>query len=103
MEVSKKACTRCKEFKSLELFYRQGDRIESVCKDCKKEARKKKKFEEEKIDSPQTETKIIDEAPAATPHTGKPRSYEDLGLTKNEFLEVVEFFKELMRLDQKGK
>lgn len=31
------------------------------------------------------------------------KTYLDYGLTKNEFLEVVEFFKELMRLDQKGR
>jgi hypothetical protein len=30
------------------------------------------------------------------------KTYLDYGLTKNEYLEVVEFFKELMRLDQKG-
>ena len=32
-----------------------------------------------------------------------PKTFEDLGLTRNEFLEVVDFFKELIRLDQKGK
>ena len=33
----------------------------------------------------------------------KPKTYRDLGLTLEEFLEVVDFFRELMRLDQKGK
>jgi hypothetical protein len=33
----------------------------------------------------------------------KPKSYCDLGLTESEFLEVVDFFKELMRLDQRAK
>lgn len=34
---------------------------------------------------------------------GKPKSYRDLGFTDEEFLEIVDFFQELMRLDQKGK
>jgi hypothetical protein len=34
--------------------------------------------------------------------TSKPKSYRDLGLTESEFLEVVDFFKELMRLDQRA-
>jgi hypothetical protein len=31
------------------------------------------------------------------------KTHLDYGLTKNEFLEVVEFFRELIRLDQKGR
>ncbi len=30
------------------------------------------------------------------------KSYRDLGLTEAEFIEVVDFFRELMRLDQRG-
>jgi len=33
----------------------------------------------------------------------KPKSHRDLGFTDEEFLELVDFFQELMRLDQKGK
>lgn len=29
-------------------------------------------------------------------------SYRDLGLTESEFLEIVDFFRELMRLDQRA-
>ena len=32
----------------------------------------------------------------------KPKSYRDLGLTEAEFFEVVDFFKELMRLDRRA-
>jgi hypothetical protein len=32
----------------------------------------------------------------------KPKTYRDLGLTESEFLEAVDFFKELMRLDQRA-
>lgn len=30
------------------------------------------------------------------------KSYRDLGLTESEFLEIVDFFRELMRLDQRA-
>lgn len=33
----------------------------------------------------------------------KPKNHLDLGFTDEEFLELVDFFQELMRLDQKGK
>lgn len=32
----------------------------------------------------------------------KPRSHRDLGLTDEEFREVIDFFRELMRLDQRA-
>ncbi len=35
--------------------------------------------------------------------TSEPKNHRDLGFTDEEFLEIVDFFKELMRLDQKGK
>ena len=31
-----------------------------------------------------------------------PKSYQDLDLTEEEFLELIDFFRELMRLDQRG-
>ena len=34
---------------------------------------------------------------------GKPKNHRDLGFTDEEFLEIVDFFRELVRLDQKGK
>ncbi len=43
MELSKKPCSCCKEFKSLTEFFKQGDRYESKCKTCKKAARGQKK------------------------------------------------------------
>lgn len=41
MNECKRACSRCKEFKSPREFYRQGDRYESLCKTCKRESRKR--------------------------------------------------------------
>ncbi|MBY0314775.1 MAG: hypothetical protein K2Q26_04615 [Bdellovibrionales bacterium] len=35
--------------------------------------------------------------------SSKPKNHRDLGFTDDEFLEIVDFFQELMRLDQKGK
>jgi hypothetical protein len=32
----------------------------------------------------------------------KPKSYRDLGLTESEFLEAIDFFKKLMRLDERA-
>lgn len=103
MESQAKTCSRCKKFKSAELFYKQGDRYESICKDCKKEARKDRSVEPAKEDSASTNETEQPMAAEQVLRKEKPKSYEDLGLTKNEFLEVVEFFKELMRLDQKGR
>ncbi len=103
MEQTRKECTRCKEFKSVNLFYKQGGRYESLCKDCKKHARKgrhQESFEVQKFS--QTSAGYVPVTGEISPK-GKPKTYEDLGLTKNEFMEVVEFFKELMRLDQKGR
>lgn len=37
-----KVCSCCKEFKSLTEFYKQGNRYESKCKECKKSSRKNK-------------------------------------------------------------
>lgn len=39
MQLAGKNCSRCGEFKSLSDFYRQGQRHESLCKECKRKAR----------------------------------------------------------------
>lgn len=39
LESTTKVCSRCKKDKSLNEFYKQKDRYESLCKKCKKEAR----------------------------------------------------------------
>lgn len=42
MEPQGKVCSRCNEFKSASEFYRQGERHESLCKNCKKSSRVKR-------------------------------------------------------------
>lgn len=42
MESTGKVCSCCSEFKSIRDFYRQGNRHESLCKDCKKGSRGKR-------------------------------------------------------------
>lgn len=104
LELTRKQCTQCKEFKSSNLFFKKGDRLESQCKECKKSARTKRSanlFSEDQS--------VRDFAPSEPESAelgsriNNPKTYEDLGLTKSEFLEVVEFFQELIRLDKKGR
>lgn len=45
LNTNGKACSRCNEFKSLDDFYKQGSRHESLCKACKRQAREQKKSE----------------------------------------------------------
>jgi DNA invertase Pin-like site-specific DNA recombinase len=42
LESKGKVCTRCNGFKSASDFYRQGNRHESLCKECKKISREKR-------------------------------------------------------------
>jgi hypothetical protein len=98
--VDGKNCSRCQKFKSVSEFYRQGDRLESVCKVCKQKARverKKNGLQSPSENNGPDEQKSTDELPLPK----NPRSYEDFGLTRTDFLEIVEFFQELMRLDRK--
>jgi hypothetical protein len=43
LEIQGKVCSRCCEFKSIRDFYKQGNRHESLCKDCKRSSRAKQK------------------------------------------------------------
>ena len=100
MKQDGKTCSRCQKFKSAEEFYQQGDRLESRCKQCKHKARSAKR------ESPPISSENSNDETASPPLAGEskgpPQTYEDFGFTKEEFLEIVDFYKELMRLDQKG-
>ena len=52
-QEEKKACSSCKKLKPLSLFYKQGKRLESLCKVCKK----KKEKEEERTKKKRKEPK----------------------------------------------
>jgi hypothetical protein len=83
-------------------FYKQGSRRESICKCCKREVRCSKK-QIANSSKPTALPVALQRDEATRAASQKPRTYEELGFTKEEFLEVVEFFKELLRLDQKGR
>jgi hypothetical protein len=93
VEEHGKSCSVCKKFKSLGEFYKQGDRYESRCKLCKNQTRKKQKTSEPL--SP-----FVQEIISTTDGSG---TCQDLGLSKEEFSEVIDFFQELVRLSRKGK
>ena len=42
MDDGYKACVRCQEHKALGDFYSKGDRVDSRCKDCAKETKRKR-------------------------------------------------------------
>ena len=98
-----KHCSRCKEFKSAGEFYRQGNRLESVCKQCKQKARNQR---QQKKDQPSnseanSELSIGNKASTLPQSDFRNAGYEELGLTREDFIEVVGFFRELIRIDQK--
>lgn len=104
LELTRKQCTQCKEFKSSHLFFKKADRLESQCKDCKKVARKKRSADFFQTDQSDNFCAPIEtESAEQSTRINTPKTYVDLGLTKSEFLEVVEFFQELIRLDRKGR
>ena len=98
LEVIKKACSNCEEFKSLEEFYRQGERYESLCKCCKQKARDQRKTKSSKVLE-----KIPIENPMPIPSgldiSSQAATYEEFGLTRETFLELVDFYRELFKLD----
>ena len=99
MEVNSKACSRCAEFKSLTEFYRQGERYESLCKCCKQKQRsdRRTKITEVVLQAVENTTSNV-ESTADNPQ--RPRSYQDLGFSEEAFLELVDFYRELIRLDE---
>ncbi len=102
MEAHAKACSRCQKFKSQIEFYKQGSRLESVCKICKREVRYSKKRARDVGEKAAAEIESLSDTPGHET-AQNPQTPEDLGFTKEEFLEVVEFFKELLRLNRKGR
>ena len=86
-EEEKKICSSCKKLKPLEAFYKQAKRRESFCKACKKQARrqrnKDKKEKENKQEKVAVETFCLSKE-----------------LTKEEFLEILDYFKLLHKWKQ---
>lgn len=99
MEANSKACTRCGEFKSLTQFYRQGERYESLCKCCKQKTRSERQTKNAEIIQPPTESAASKKVSDIDRARG-PRTYKDLGFTQETFLELVDFYRELIRLDE---
>lgn len=104
LEANGKTCSRCKKFKSASEFYKQGHRLESLCKPCKCEARRNKNSQENTLK--QESSAVVSDSSQSAANFDVPRefqTYEDLGFTKEEFLEIADFFRELIRLSKKGK
>lgn len=101
LELQDKECCRCGKFKSSREFYQKGPRLESICKTCKREARDERK--NKSLSDVQTLT--MSPKPEVKPPEvvrAKAGTYEDYGLTRGEFMEIVEFYYELMKLEKKG-
>ncbi len=99
VEVNSKACSRCGEFKSLTEFYRQGERYESLCKGCKQ----KNRSERQTKNAGGAPQPVKSAASQTVPASGNPkgsRTYKNLGFSQETFLELVDFYRELIRLDE---
>lgn len=88
----RKSCSHCQKLKLFSEFYRQGERYESLCKCCKQ----KKRIERRAY---KTISQPIDNS--NTDVEKSTSSYEDLGFSKETFFELVDFYRELIRLDEK--
>jgi hypothetical protein len=91
MDHSSKTCSTCKKTRPIAEFYWQGDRYESRCKACKREARKQ-------IAEPIQNFPVDVPAPPPAAWT-----YEDYGLTKDEFTVLVGFFEKLWKIKKEMK
>ncbi len=96
VDTNGKHCSRCKKFKSADQFYKQGDRLESLCKQCKLESRHNR-------NAPKQEPATDQPSSSGDTEQRDPQSYEDLGFTKEEFLEIADFFQELLRMKGRSK
>lgn len=108
MEVNSKACSRCEKFKSAREFYQKGRWLEAICKTCKREVRNERKNKSQPItrvetspDVPETSPDVPETKPLEEFH-GKADTYQEYGLTRDHFMEIVEFYYELMKLEKKG-
>ena len=102
MESQEKECSRCGKFKSAREFYQKKGRwLESTCKGCKREARGERK---NKSSQPMRFEDAPSKSEVATTEVNRAKAgtYEDCGLTRGEFMEIVEFYYELMMLEKKG-
>lgn len=101
VEVNSKACSRCEKFKSAREFYQKGRWLEAICKTCKREVRNERKNKSQ----PDARVETSPDAPETKPFEefhGKAGTYQEYGLTRDHFMEIVEFYYELMKLEKKG-
>lgn len=101
MEVNNKVCSRCEKFKSAREFYQKGRWLEAICKSCKREVRNERKNKSQSGARLETSPNV----PATKPpkeFQGKAHAYTEYGLTRDHFMEIVEFYYELMKLEKKG-
>ncbi|MFZ4402472.1 MAG: hypothetical protein ACOYOK_00080 [Pseudobdellovibrionaceae bacterium] len=100
MEANGKACSRCEKFKSAREFYQKGRWLEAICKTCKREVRNERKNKSQSL--ARIETSLCPEIKPVEEFHGKSDTYLEYGLTQDHFMEIVEFYYELMKLEKKG-
>lgn len=88
LELTTKICSCCKEFKSAGEFYKQGVRHESLCKNCKKNSRKKREKPVETDSSKVKKEKIYQTASIFK------QARQESSLSKNYDRETVRQFDE---------
>ena len=126
MESTTKVCSRCKKDKSLSEFYKQKDRYESLCKECKKEARFNRERESEtkssQSDNKSQKLDTLSKLPSAKRSFENKQFYDfetesmpeldesifyperkmiELGLTKDDVADLLSFLR--WQLEQKDK
>lgn len=101
MEVNSKACSRCEKFKSAWEFYQKGRWLEAICKTCKREVRNERKNKSQTGARVETDSAVPETRPLEELH-GKAGTYQEYELTREHFMEIVEFYYELMKLEKKG-
>ena len=91
MKTNGRTCSRCQKFKSDEDFFRKGNRFESSCKACKRQARLARG----------SKSKPNCREPFAEPISPQAKAENIYGLSSKEVEELVSFFEELIILDRK--
>jgi hypothetical protein len=103
VQYAQRQCSRCKEFKSLADFYKQGERHESFCKTCKRGARAGRRQPSVEIHSSDSPSLLLPAGGSSPGTEAQGRlTYKDFGFSESDFMEIVELFEELLKLKQKG-
>jgi len=101
LEQDKKACSQCKKTKLIAEFYKQGNRYESRCKECKKQARNKSENTGLAISKDNFDYQIVHSVTKKTDLTSSPNPQSPNQKFLQEFMPVLNegiFYPEKHRL-----